>query len=240
MPNQGETSTVERTVQPVAAVNEPSSQELVQDANGSVIRSESAETRERRPRGRDRAPRERGEQVERQERPARETQPVSETAAEEPRRSYFTTSQDTAAPASIAVQEVPAMVVQVPEVAPVPVLIAKPAPVPVAVATPVAPPAPAVVPVPTELVTGMPKVHPFVLPLGELAQVAQTSGLSWVNSDAAKIAAVQAGIAAEPKAVHVPRMRPVVTHAQAGPLVLVETRRDLNNLTLPFEENDVK
>lgn len=236
MPSQGETGTVERTVLPVAAVTEPS-QELTQGASDPVTRPEGAETRERRPRGRDRAPRERGEQVERQERPVRETQPVSEPSAEEPRRSYFTTSQDTAAPTSVAVQEVPAVVVQAPEVAPVPVVVAKPAPV--TVVTPVAP-APAVAPAPTEIVAGMPKVHPFVLPLGELAQVAQTSGLSWVNSDATKIAAVQAGIAAEPKAVHVPRMRPAVTHAQAGPLVLVETKRDLNTMTLPFEENDVK
>ena len=238
MPSQGEAGTVERTVLPVAVVTEPS-QELAQGANDAVTRPEGAETRERRPRGRDRAPRERGEQVERQDRPVRETQPVSEPVAEEPRRSYFTTSQDTAAPAPVAVQEVPAVVVQAPEAAPVPVVVAKPVPAPVTVVTPVAP-APAVAPVPTEIVTGMPKVHPFVLPLGELAQVAQTSGLSWVNSDATKIAAVQAGIAAEPKAVHVPRMRPAVTHAQAGPLVLVETKRDLNNMTLPFEENGVK
>ena len=81
---------------------------------------------------------------------------------------------------------------------------------------------------------------PFVLPLGELAQVAEGSGLNWVNSDAAKIAAVQAGIAAEPKPVHVPRMRPVVTQAQDGPLVLVETKRDLSNMTLAFEDKGVQ
>jgi ribonuclease E len=90
-----------------------------------------------------------------------------------------------------------------------------------------------------EIVTGMPKVQPFVLPLGELAQVAESSGLSWVNSDATKIAAVQAGIAAEPKTVHIPRVRPAVTQTQDGPLVLVETKRDLKNMTLPFEEKGV-
>jgi ribonuclease E len=86
----------------------------------------------------------------------------------------------------------------------------------------------------------MPKVQPFVLPLGELAQVAQGSGLSWVNSDATKIAAVQAGIAAEPKAVHVPRMRPAVMQTREEPLVLVETKRDLKDMKLPFEKKGVQ
>lgn len=82
----------------------------------------------------------------------------------------------------------------------------------------------------------MPKLQPFALPLAELAEVAQGSGLSWVNSDAEKIAAVKAAIAAEPKAIHVPRERPAAVQIEAGPLVLVETKRDLRNMTLPFEE----
>ena len=41
-----------------------------------------------------------------------------------------------------------------------------------------------------------------------LQQIATASGLQWVNSDAEKIAAAQAAIAAEPKPVHVPRERP--------------------------------
>ena len=73
---------------------------------------------------------------------------------------------------------------------------------------------------------------------GELVQVAQSSGLSWVNSNPEKIAAVQAAIAAEPKPVHVPRERPAVVQVQEGPLVLVETKRDLRNMTLPFEEKE--
>ena len=47
---------------------------------------------------------------------------------------------------------------------------------------------------------------------------------------------VQAAIAAEPQAVHVPRERPAAVNVDAGPLVLVETKRDLRNMTLPFEE----
>ena len=49
------------------------------------------------------------------------------------------------------------------------------------------------------------------------------------------VAVVQAAIAAEPKPVHVPRERPPVVAVDEGPLVLVETRRDLRDLTLPFE-----
>jgi ribonuclease E len=82
----------------------------------------------------------------------------------------------------------------------------------------------------------MPKVTSFELPLNDLAQVAQGSGLSWVNSDPAKIAAVQAAIAAEPKPVRVPRERPPVVQITEAPLVLVETKRDLRNMNLPFEE----
>lgn len=83
---------------------------------------------------------------------------------------------------------------------------------------------------------GLPRVQAFTLPLDDLQQVAESSGLQWVNSDAAKIAAVQAAIAAEPKPIHVPRERPPVVVADEGPLVLVETRRDLSAMKLPFEQ----
>jgi ribonuclease E len=73
----------------------------------------------------------------------------------------------------------------------------------------------------------MPRVQAFTLPLAEMQAVAQGSGLEWVNSDPARIAAVQAAIAAEPKPVHVPRERPAPVVIDEGPLVLVETRKDL-------------
>ncbi len=82
----------------------------------------------------------------------------------------------------------------------------------------------------------MPKVVPFDLPLESLLSVAQQSGLQWVNSDAQRVAAVQAAIAAEPMPVHVPRERPAPVVVDTGPLVLVETRKDLRNMTLPFEQ----
>jgi len=52
-----------------------------------------------------------------------------------------------------------------------------------------------------------------------------------------RVAQVQAAIAAEPAPVHVPRERPAPVVLDSGPLILVETRRDLRNLNLPFEEN---
>ncbi|MGD9773143.1 Rne/Rng family ribonuclease [Diaphorobacter sp.] len=89
---------------------------------------------------------------------------------------------------------------------------------------------------PAAAASGMPRVSAFTLPVASLQQVAQDAGLEWVNSDAEKIAAVQAAIAAEPKPVHVPRERPPVAQLDEGPLVLVETRRDLRDLQLPFDK----
>ena len=101
-------------------------------------------------------------------------------------------------------------------------------PVPVAPVVQAAPQAPV-------QASGMPKVETYTLPSTELEQVAQGSGLQWVNSDATRIAAVQAAIAAEAKPVHVPRERPAPVAFEQSPLVLVETKRDLRNMTLPFE-----
>ena len=70
----------------------------------------------------------------------------------------------------------------------------------------------------------------------DLVQVAQGSGLQWVNSDATKIAEAKAAIAAEPMPVRVPRERPPVVTAIDSPLVLVETKRDLRDIPLPFEK----
>jgi ribonuclease E len=219
-------------------------------------RPEAAEPREKRSRdryGRDRAPRgERNEQGERQERPARDSQPMpvaaTEEASAEPRKSYFTANTEAQAPAVTPMQvATPTPVAAAPTpvafVAPVAQAVAAPAmpaaQAPVAVA--VAPkPTPAPVTAPVTATSGMPKLQPFTLPLDELAQVAQSSGLSWVNSNSEKIAAVQAAIAAEPKAVRVPRERPAAVKVDASPLVMVETKRDLRNVTLPFEEKEAQ
>jgi ribonuclease E len=86
----------------------------------------------------------------------------------------------------------------------------------------------------TAVPAGLPKVQKYELPISSLIQVAESSGLKWVNSDPEKIAQVQAAIAAEPKPVHVPRERPPAVVFDEGPLILVETRKDLADMKLPF------
>jgi ribonuclease E len=83
-----------------------------------------------------------------------------------------------------------------------------------------------------------PKAQSYALPIAELQALAAASGLEWINSDAEKIAAVQAAIAAEPKPVRIPRERPPVVVLDEGPLILVETRKDLSLMQLPFEKEE--
>ena len=83
----------------------------------------------------------------------------------------------------------------------------------------------------------MPSIASYELPMGQLQQVASGSGLEWVNSNPERIAQVQAAIAAEPKPVHVPRERPAAIVMDEGPLVLVETKRDLRQMAMPFDDN---
>ena len=122
---------------------------------------------------------------------------------------------------------------------------------PVTALAPAAAAAPVLVPAPTVTQTatpgrlavaaaekpGLPKVQGFELPVDSLQQVAQTAGLSWVNSNPEKAASVRAAIAAEPKPIHVPRERPASVQVDTSPLILVETKRDLRNMTLPFEQD---
>jgi ribonuclease E len=75
----------------------------------------------------------------------------------------------------------------------------------------------------------------YALPMADLQAVAQDAGLQWVNSDAEKVARVQAIISAEPVAMRVPREPQPVVLVDEGPLILVETRRDLRAMTLPFD-----
>jgi ribonuclease E len=103
-------------------------------------------------------------------------------------------------------------------------------------AAPEAAASPAPAPSPAPAASALPKVQPYDLPLQDLAQVAQSSGLQWVNSDTAKIAEAKAAIAAEVKPIQLPRERPAQAVAQDAPLVLVETRRDLGSMPLPFEK----
>lgn len=79
------------------------------------------------------------------------------------------------------------------------------------------------------------RVAPFQLDVDQLERIATQSGLQWIGSDAQKVAAAQAAIAAEPAAIHVPRQRKPLPPVDAGPLILVETARDLAQMRLPFE-----
>ena len=232
-------------------------------ANEGTLLAENSERRERRSRdryGRDR--RERAGET-RQD-PADDQAPgddaveSSRLGSEAPaddrpaQRSYFERAQQAAAtlaPASSAAapqasQETAAaavsQVVNVVEAVAAPVVEAvSTAPAQAPAAPVAAEPAPAEVPVDTARTaqttsTALPTVASYTLPLDSLQQVAQNSGLVWVNSDSDKVTAVQAAIAAEPTAIRVPRERPPAVVLNEGPLVLVETRKDLNTLQVPF------
>ena len=109
-------------------------------------------------------------------------------------------------------------------------------------AAPVAPPAAAPVAASPASVAPAPvaakpvRVEPYHLPTDELAALATSAGLQWVQSDADKIGAVQAAMAAEPAPVRVPREPRRHVLVDDGPLVLVETKKDLSQLKLPFEQ----
>ena len=194
-------------------------------AGDDAATGDEGSRRERRPRergergGRDR--RERAEQAEAGFAQADDNapQPAMSAAAEggTAPRSYFSRG-DNAAPASAPEVAAPAKQAE-PEAAPQ----AATAPVAQAAAQPSAR-------------AGMPAIGRFELPTQDLAQLASDAGLQWVNSDAERVAAVQAAIAAEPKPVHVPRERPPLVELDEGPLVLVETRKDLRDVQLAFEQ----
>ena len=174
-------------------------------------------------------------------------QPTEAAPSDNSRRSYFapTAAAAPVAPVAPAAQPVlpvapaPAPAAAAPVAAPAPVatpapvvaapVVAVPAPAPVAPAAPVAAPAAATN-------GALPAVTAFVLPVDEMQQVAQDSGLQWVQSNSDKVAAIQAAIAAEPRAIPAPRVRPPAVALDDGPLVLVETRRDLRDMQLPFEQ----
>jgi ribonuclease E len=80
-----------------------------------------------------------------------------------------------------------------------------------------------------------PVVPKFDLPIADLNTLAGSAGLEWVHSNADSVRAAQEAIANAPKAAHVPRERPPAVVIDEGPLVLVETRKDLSQIKLPFD-----
>ncbi len=186
-------------------------------------RSRDRYGRDRRERGGDRAPQEEGAAA-------------NDTESQDTRPRYptgFVNDDGVEAPVDARAPAAPQAQPPSHEAAPAAPVYAAAAPVAPAVAAPVA------VAVATPSSRELPKVQSFNLPVQDLVQVAEGSGLQWVNSDAEKIAAVQAAIAAEPKTARVPRERPAAVVVDEGPLVLVETRRDLRDMKLPFEQTNL-
>ena len=141
-------------------------------------------------------------------------------------------------PAPFAAEHVPAEVIRdAPAARAVPVQEA--APVPVAAPGPVAAPALAAIaaaPAVAAIVAAPPvAAEPYELPTDNLNAIASGAGLQWVNSDSEKIRAVQASMASQPEAAHVPRQPKPVAAVDDGPLVLVETKKDLSQVRLPFD-----
>lgn len=220
---------------PLEAVGDPMVEAVSAEAEGAAPAGEGAERGERdgRRRGRGRGGRDRQRRDESGEAttaPAEEfaaadglpIERPAEYIAEEAPVVIAAPAVETTEPVAVAAEPVaaPEVVAEEPQVAPAPVV---PAPVVVAAA-----PAPVAAPVQT-------RIEPFVLPTDQLQSVAETAGLQWVNSDADKIRAVQEAMAREPKPVHVPREPKPVAAIDEGPLVLVETRKDLSQIKLPFE-----
>ena len=193
----------------------------VNDASGEL-----RQPRERR--SRDRYGRERRERT---DRTGQTPEGQAEVAAFEP--NPVSTQQE---PATVAIESIAPVVVSV---VPVPAAVytapaASVAPVQAAVVALAAVPAST----PTALATNvLPKVQSYDLPMQDLNQVAQASGLQWINSNVEKMAEAKAAISAESKPVHVPRERPPVVVSTPSPLVLVETKRDLGTMPLPFEKS---
>lgn len=93
---------------------------------------------------------------------------------------------------------------------------------------------PVAAPAPVAAAVFVPRIQVYELPLDDLRLVASTAGLEWVNSDADKVRQVQEAIASMPAPIHTRRERKPVVTQDDGPLVLVETRKDLTQFNLPF------
>ncbi|ALT76225.1 Rne/Rng family ribonuclease [Paucibacter sp. KCTC 42545] len=218
--------------QPAAVEGEANAAEGGNEAGDESQQQQAANGENRgrgRNRGRERGPRaDRGDRAERGERngngEAGEQVATATEAAEQAPAALSTQVEPVQAAPAAANAAVAEPVAAAAEVAVAAAAVAATAPV-------AAPAAPAAAPV----AAATPQVPAFKLAIDELQAVAAASGLQWVNSDADKIRAVQEAIAAEPKPVHVPREPKPVVSIEEGPLVLVETRKDLGQVKLPFE-----
>lgn len=76
----------------------------------------------------------------------------------------------------------------------------------------------------------------YTLPEEKLKTVAQNAGLQWVGTDPQRAAEVQQAIQNEPQPARVPREPKPQPETRDEALVMVETRKDLGNMRLPFEQ----
>jgi ribonuclease E len=202
----------------------PSQREGSERREGEEMSQGEGERRERRSRdryGRDR--RERGGA--RGERTERNPQETNQGEFFEANQALAPVESDRGATEFVANEQLASVAIQAPAAAPV-----------AAPTIPTATAAPALSAAAKPSSAGMPRIGSFALPVADMDAIASQAGLQWVNSNAERIAAVKAQIAAEPKPIHIPRERPPAVVIDAGPLVLVETKRDLRNMTLPFEQ----
>jgi len=241
-PLPGDNAAASGQVAPDASASNPDETPAHEDAAPREKRSRDRYGRERRPRG------ERSEQTDETAQPVNAQadlpleQPASENPTDEtPRKSYFNVAPavDSASTGVMAAEDAPAALT--PSAAATST--ASPA-IAAAIATSVhaasSRPDTATAETTTAAQPDLPKVQPYTLPISELNEIAQQSGLTWISSDAVKVAAAQAEIAAQPQPARVPRERPPVVLQEERPLVLVETKRDLRATTLPFEVQPVE
>lgn len=83
--------------------------------------------------------------------------------------------------------------------------------------------------------TKPPQIAPSIFPIEELQALTRSANLIWVHSDSDKVRDAQALIAALPRPIHIPRAPRPPSIIDEGPLVLVETRKDLSQLRMPFD-----
>ncbi|SCC92685.1 fused ribonucleaseE: endoribonuclease; RNA-binding protein; RNA degradosome binding protein [Thiomonas sp. X19] len=74
---------------------------------------------------------------------------------------------------------------------------------------------------------------PALLPVQDLQSVVQAAGLQWVQSDPARVEQAQRAMRKIPAPAHAPRVRKPKAMQDEGPLLLVETRKQLPSLQIP-------
>ncbi len=109
----------------------------------------------------------------------------------------------------------------------------EPTPADIPVAPQIRTAAPAAAPAQPTVASQHAPPQPQPLPVQDLQSVVQAAGLQWVQSDPIRIEQAQRALRQMPAPKHVPRERKPLTVQDEGPLMLVETRKDLPSLQLP-------